>query len=110
MITYQDMMITLFCVGRCIRVNSLNAKVTITQKPVNSYSGGGIISLSDKNEFCTLYDQNSTYNETFYVPPAPYFLPQYFVLIKDFVVYWLCSQMSSRCTPSLDRRKAATFS
>ena len=39
--------------------------------------------LSDKNEMCTLYYQNSTYNEIVYIPPAAHsFLPQYFVLIK----------------------------
>ena len=39
----------------------------------------GIIGLSDKNEMCPLYDQNSIYNGAVCVSPTPSFLPQYFV-------------------------------
>ena len=35
------------------------------------YSGHGIIGLSDKNELCTLYDQNSTYNGAVFISPPP---------------------------------------
>ena len=52
-------------------------------KPCVWNSRRGIIGLSDKNEMCTLYYQNSTYNEIVYIPlAAPSFLLQYFVLIK----------------------------
>ena len=36
--------------------------------------GRGVIGFSDKNEVCTLYDQNSTYNDMVYISPAPHLL------------------------------------
>ena len=73
------------------------------------YSGRGTIDLSEKNELCTFYDQNSIYNETIYHPRF-FFLPSIFCFDKNFVVYWLCSLMPSRYPPFLHLRKTAPCS
>ena len=52
-------------------------------KPHVWYSGGGLIGLNDKDKMCTLYDQNSTYNEMVYLySHALSFPSQYLVLMK----------------------------
>ena len=80
-------------------------------QPCWLYSGGGIIDLSDKNEMCTLYDQNNTYNETVYISSRrPLFSAIIICFDKNFVVYWLCSLMPSRSAPSLRLRQTTPYS
>ena len=74
-------------------------------QPCVSYKVNRIIGLSDKNEMCTLYNQNSSCNETAYISPAPSFLPfdthreklnsvREFVKIKSwlFLIFSTCLQ------------------